>query len=157
MTPDTPLDQVIQLFAEMPGVGRKTAQRLAYFVLNRDNAYAEQLAGALRELKETLCWCAHCYNISHTEICSICQRDDRDRSLLCVVEDAVNVANVERSGSFKGYYHVLQGVLSPVNDIGPGDLRLKELFRRLENEAIQEVILATNPTVEGEATAMYIA
>lgn len=157
MNEETPLDHVIQLFAEMPGIGRKTAQRLAYFVLNKESAYAEQLAQSLKELKDTLCWCNHCYNISNTEICSICRKDDRDRSVLCVVEDAVNVANVERSGSFKGYYHVLQGVLSPVNDIGPGDLRLKELFQRLENEAIHEVILATNPTVEGEATAMYIA
>ena len=154
---DTALEQVIQAFAEMPGIGKKTAQRLAYFVLNREKGYAFNLATALRELKEKLRWCTSCYNISETETCAICRKPDRRASLLCVVEDAVNVVNVERSGSFDGYYHVLQGALSPVNGIGPEELRFKELFQRLKEGAVEEVILATNPTVEGEATAMYLA
>ena len=151
------LDRVIDLFAEMPGIGKKTAQRLAYFMLNREDDYALHLAGALRELRETLRWCARCYHISETDLCHICTMEDRDGTQLCVVEDAVNVANVERSNSFKGYYHVLQGALSPINGIGPEDLRVKELFQRLRDEPIQEMILATNPTVEGEATAMFLA
>ena len=154
---DSPLDRVIRLFSDMPGIGKKTAQRLAYFVLNRETEYAHDLAGALKELKENLCWCGRCYNISGSELCEICSREDRDPSLICVVEDAVNVANVERSGGFRGYYHVLQGVLSPVNGIGPDELRIRELFTRLQKEPVKEVILATNPTVEGEATAMFLA
>jgi len=153
----TALEQVIRAFAEMPGIGKKTAQRLAYFVLNREENYAFGLAAALRDLRENLRWCTSCYNISESETCDICRRTDRRTALLCVVEDAVNVNNVERSGSFDGYYHVLQGVLSPVNGIGPEELRIKELFERLKRGEVEEVILATNPTVEGEATAMYLA
>ncbi len=154
---DSPLERVTQLFAEMPGIGKKTAQRLAYFILNREESYAFELAHALKELKQKLRWCAHCFNISASELCDICRQDERDPALLCVVEDAVNVANIERSRSYKGYYHVLQGVLSPVNGIGPDELKIKELLLRLDKGDVKEVILATNPTVEGEATAMYIA
>ena len=150
------LDRVIQYFSEMPGIGKKTAQRLAYFVLHREGDYAEQMAQALIELKQNLRWCRQCYNISEHDVCEICAQEDRDRGMLCVVEDAVNVANIERSGSYRGYYHVLQGVLSPVNGIGPQDLRMEELFERMKHEDIVEIILATNPTVEGEATAMYL-
>lgn len=150
------LDAVIQAFSEMPGIGKKTAQRLAYYVLHREDAYAEQMAQALADLKKNLRWCQSCYNISESDLCEICTKQDRDHELLCVVEDAANVANIERSGSYRGYYHVLQGALSPVNGIGPEDLRMKELFERLQTKDISEVILATNPTVEGEATAMYL-
>jgi len=150
------LERVVRSFAEMPGIGKKTAQRLAYYVLHREDAYAEQMAQALIDLKKNLRWCAQCYNISELEQCEICLKTDRDHELLCVVEDAVNVANIERSGSFRGYYHVLQGALSPVNGIGPEDLRMKELFERLKHQDVGEIILATNPTVEGEATAMYL-
>lgn len=151
------LDRVIQCFAEMPGIGRKTAQRLAYFVLHREEHFAHEFAEALKELKISLRWCSRCYNISGEALCEVCARPDRKPNLLCVVEDAVNVANIERSGSFDGYYHVLQGALSPMNGIGPDDLRVKELFARLDAGEVDELILATNPTVEGEATAMYIA
>ncbi len=154
---ESPLEQVTQLLGEMPGIGKKTAQRLAYFVLGRENDYAGRLADALKELKERLRWCSRCYNISDAESCEICRQNERDTTMLCVVEDAANVANIERSGGFRGYYHVLQGVLSPVNSIGPDDLKIQELLDRLRVETISEVILATNPTVEGEATAMYIA
>ncbi|MDJ0836437.1 MAG: recombination mediator RecR [Acidobacteriota bacterium] len=154
---DSALDRVIQSFAAMPGIGKKTAQRLAYFVLNQENRFAVDLADALREMKEKLRWCERCYNISETSLCSICSMTNRREGLLCVVEDAVNVNNIERSGSFDGYYHVLQGVLSPVNGIGPDELRVNELFARLDKDPISEVILATNPTVEGEATAMFLA
>ncbi len=151
------LDRVIQCFAEMPGIGRKTAQRLAYFVLSREEGFAFEFAEALRELKRSLRWCSRCYNISGEELCQICARGQRRTNQLCVVEDAVNVANIERSGSFEGYYHVLQGALSPMNGIGPEDLRIRELFERVAGGEVEEVILATNPTVEGEATAMFIA
>lgn len=151
------MERVTQLLGEMPGIGKKTAQRLAYFVLGRENDYAGRLADALKELKERLRWCSRCYNISDAESCEICRQNERDATMLCVVEDAANVANIERSGGFRGYYHVLQGVLSPMNSIGPDDLKIQELLDRLRVETISEVILATNPTVEGEATAMYIA
>lgn len=151
------LDRVIQCFAEMPGIGRKTAQRLAYFVLSREEGFAFEFAEALRELKRSLRWCSRCYNISGQELCHICARGERRVQQLCVVEDAVNVSNIERSGSFEGYYHVLQGALSPMNGIGPDDLRIRELFERVAGGEVEEVILATNPTVEGEATAMFIA
>ena len=154
---DSPMDRTIQLFAEMPGIGKKTAQRLAYYILNRETDYAFELALAVKELKQSLRWCSRCYNISEQELCGICRLETRDPSLLCVVEDAVNIANVEKSAKYHGYYHVLQGVLSPVNGIGPEELKIKELYLRLKQGAIREVILATNPTVEGEATAMYLA
>ncbi|CAM2067976.1 recombination mediator RecR [Sulfidibacter corallicola] len=153
----TALEQVVRLLGEMPGIGSKTAQRLAYYVLSRETAYAHQLGDALRELKDSLQWCRTCYNISAAEMCEICRQDERDHRLICVVEDAANLANIERSGGFKGYYHVLQGVLSPVNGIGPDDLRIQELLARLEDDQVTEIILATNPTVEGEATAMYLS
>ena len=154
---DSALERVIASFAAMPGIGKKTAQRLAYFVLEQEEGYAFGLAEALRDMKERLRWCNRCHNISETELCDICSRESRRASILCVVEDAVNVNNIERSNSFDGYYHVLGGVLSPVNGIGPEDLRIRELLTRLDREPIDEVILATNPTVEGEATAMYVA
>lgn len=151
------LDRVIQCFAEMPGIGKKTAQRLAYFVLSREDSFAVEFAEALHELKRSLRWCSRCYNISGAELCDICARPGRRPNQICVVEDAVNVSNVERSGSFEGYYHVLQGALSPMNGIGPDDLRIRELFQRIGSGEVEEIILATNPTVEGEATAMFIA
>lgn len=153
----SPLDQVIELLGEMPGIGKKTAQRLAFFILNRESDYALQLSRSLQALKETLRWCSSCYNISDLELCEICRQPERNPQVICVVEDAVNVANVERSGGFRGYYHVLQGVLSPVNGVGPDELKINELLARIDAGDVLEVILATNPTVEGEATAMYIA
>ena len=153
----SPLDRVIELMAQMPGIGKKTAQRLAYFVLNRGEGYAEELARALQDLSANVRWCRRCYNISHAELCDVCTQTSRDTAMLCVVEDAANLATVERSGGFRGYYHVLQGVLSPVNGIGPDELRIEELTKRVAEGEVKEVILATNPTVEGEATAMYIA
>lgn len=153
-----PLEQVIDLFAEMPGIGKRTAQRLTYFLLNREADYAAHLAAAIAEMRSQLRPCERCFNISHTDLCGICQDHKREAGLLCVVEDAVNAANIERSGGFRGYYHVLCGVLSPVNGIGPDDLRIRELLLRLQKEdGVEELILATNPTVEGEATAMYVA
>lgn len=151
------LDRVTNLLAEMPGVGKKSAQRLAFFILNQPDQYAEDLADAVTRLKANLRWCTACFNISHQEVCDICAKQDRDRGLLCVVEDAANLATVERSGGYRGYYHVLQGVLSPVNGIGPEELRVRELLERLRQEPVEEVILATNPTLEGEATAGYLA
>ena len=153
----SPLDRVVELLGEMPGVGKKTAQRLAYFILNRDDRYVQELTQSLVSLKEQLRWCTRCYNISAEDLCDICRQTDRDETLLCVVEDAANVAIVERSGGFRGNYHVLGGVLSPVNGVGPEELRIRELLNRLSQGQVLEVVLATNPTVEGEATAMYLA
>lgn len=158
MSQSGPLERVIDLFAEMPGIGKRTAQRLTYFLLNREPDYAAHLASAIADMRAQLRPCERCFNISHTDVCNICQDAKREDTLLCVVEDAVNVSNIERSGGFRGFYHVLGGVLSPVNGIGPDDLRVKELLLRLQKEdAVEELILATNPTVEGEATAMYLA
>lgn len=154
---DSPLDRLTSLFGEMPGIGKKTAQRLAYFVLSREPGYAEELSLTIKELRQNLRWCERCYNLSETDLCSICQQTNRDGSQLCVVEDAANVSVIERSGGYRGNYHVLQGVLSPVNGIGPDELRISELLKRLDEDPVGELILATNPTVEGEATAMYIA
>jgi len=150
------LDRVVELLAKMPGIGRRTAQRLAFFVLAQDDSYAFELAQSLRGLKEQLRYCRECHNISQAEQCGICADPGRRRSVICVVEDAVSLANIERAGSFDGIYHVLGGALSPMHGIGPNELKIRELLNRLAQLPAQEVILATNPTVEGEATAMYL-
>ena len=141
----------------MPGIGKKTAQRLAYFVLHREEGYAFEFAAALRELKENLQWCQRCYNVSEREICEICAIEGRRTSVLCVVEDAVNVANIERSGSFDGYYHVLQGYCLLSTGLVPPIFGSRNCSNVWNETMMNEVIIATNPTVEGEATAVYLA
>lgn len=150
------LTHLAEQFGRLDGVGRKSALRMAYAVLGMDDEQAREFAEAILEAKEKIHFCPVCQNLTDREICSVCSDLDRDRSVICVVEDARAVAALERVREYRGLYHVLHGVISPVNGVGPDDLKLKELLGRLDGE-IKEVIVATNPTVEGEATAMYIA
>ena len=155
-----PLAKLIEHFRALPGIGSKTAVRLAYHVLDMDAAKARALAEAIVEAREKIGFCSVCCNLSDQDPCAICASEKRDRSKICVVEQPQDVAAVERMKDYKGLYHVLHGSLSPLSGIGPENLRVKELLHRLEGEAgaeVQEIIMATNPTVEGEATAMYLA
>jgi recombination protein RecR len=151
------LDRAVELIARLPGIGRKTAQRLAFFIVNQEDRYVYDLAEAIAHLKSQLNTCPSCFNFCHGLSCAICGAANRDTSLLCVVEDANSLSQIERSGAFKGLYHVLQGALSPVHGMGPEALRIEELLSRLVHLPAREIILATNPTLEGEATAIYLA
>ena len=152
-----PLAKLIEHFRELPGIGAKTAVRLAYHVLDMEAGEAKALAGAIIEAKEKIGFCNTCFNLSDRNPCAICASTERDRSVICVVEQPQDVAAMERMRDYKGLYHVLHGALSPLEGVGPGDIRIKELLGRLQDENIKEIIMATNPNVEGEATAMYIA
>ena len=152
-----PLAKLIEHFRALPGIGNKTAVRLAYHVLDMDAGEARALAGAIIEAKEKIGFCNTCFNLSDRNPCAICASTERDHSLICVVEQPQDVAAMERMRDFRGVYHVLHGALSPLEGVGPGDIRIKELLGRLADETVKEVIMATNPNVEGEATAMYIA
>ena len=152
-----PLAKLIEHFRSLPGIGAKTAVRLAYHVFDMDVEKAKALAGAIIEAKEKIGFCNTCFNLSDTNPCAICASDTRDRSLICVVEQPRDVAAFERMRDYKGLYHVLHGVLSPLEGIGPENIRIKELLGRLYDADVKEVIVATNPNVEGEATAMYIS
>ncbi len=152
-----PMARVIDELKRLPGVGPKSAQRIAFFLLKLENGEAEQLSEAIRELKQSIQLCEICKNITDTSPCMICQDPMRDQHLLCIVEDSANLVPIEQTGHFRGRYHILQGVLSPLHGIGPEQLHLDSLADRVRTEEIQEVVIATNPTVEGEATAFYIA
>ena len=152
-----PLANLIEHFRALPGIGQKTAVRLAYHVLDMDAAAAKSLAGAILEAKEKIGYCSTCFNLSDRNPCAICDDEKRDHSVICVVEQPQDVAAMERMHEYKGVYHVLHGALSPLEGVGPDDLRIKELLTRLYDTSVQEIIMATNPNVEGEATAMYIA
>lgn len=151
-----PITRVVLALSKLPGIGPKSAQRLAYHLLGSPDADIEELANALLNLKGGLAVCSVCYNVAESDPCSICSDMQRDRALLCVVERPSDIPPVERTGRFHGYYHVLHGSLNPARGIGPDELKVRELLPRLRNGAVTEVILATNPTVEGEATAMYV-
>ena len=151
------LARLIEQFERMPGIGRKTAQRLAFHVLNLSDSEAQGFAQAILDAHEKIHRCAVCCNLSENELCPICSRADRDTTTVCVVEDPRDVLAIERTHEFDGTYHVLHGVISPMNGIGPEELTIKELIARMSSGEITEVIMATNPTVEGEATAMYIS
>jgi recombination protein RecR len=151
-----PLEQVIHELTKLPTIGKKTAQRLAFHLLQAPREEAEALAAAIRELRERIRFCKECFNLAESELCPICADPRRDRSLLCVVEDAANLLAVERTRAYKGLYHVLGGSLSPLRDRGPDDLRLRELMDRVREGEFSEAVLATNPDVEGEATAVYV-
>jgi recombination protein RecR len=151
-----PIARVARAFSRLPGIGPKSAQRLAYHLLNSSDADIEELADSLRALKGSVVICSSCFNVTDSSPCSICTDPQRDRSFLCVVERPSDIAPIERTGKYHGRYHVLHGALSPSKGIGPDDLRIRELLPRLRSEEVSELILATNPTVEGEATAMYI-
>jgi recombination protein RecR len=156
VTPE-PVERLIEAFAQLPGVGPKTASRLTFYLLRRPAEQSESLADALRDLKQRITFCDTCFNITEVSPCPICQDDDRDRSILCVVEEPLDVIAIDRTGEYRGLYHVLHGAISPVDGIGPDELRVHELVARVRAEPVQELLLATNPNMEGEATAMYIA
>lgn len=141
----------------MPGIGPKSAQRIAFHLLKLSKPDATRLAEAIVNAKDKVSWCARCFNVSEGELCSFCSDERRDATVVCVVEEPRDVVAVERTQEYRGRYHVLQGAISPIEGIGPDQLKIKELLARLEPEGIQEVILCTNPNIEGEATAMYLA
>ena len=151
-----PVARLVEELAKLPGIGPKTAQRLAVFIIGGSREDADNLATAIQEAKEKIGYCSTCYNLTDKDPCQICDSAQRDRSLICVVEEPRDVVSIERTREFKGLYHVLHGAISPMEGIGPGDLKMRELLQRLD-ESVQEVVIATDPNVEGEATAMYLA
>lgn len=150
------ISRLIDEFSRLPGVGSKTAQRLAFHVLNMDIKQAENLSEAIIEAKRSVKYCKVCGNYTDSDLCSICSNEARNKDVICVVQDPRDVMAMERTREFKGLYHVLHGAISPLGGIGPDDIRIKELLSRIDSET-SEVIVATNPNVEGEATAMYIS
>ena len=150
-------EELIDAFASLPGIGRKSAQRLAFHVLSLPEAEALSFADAITEAKRSVHTCRICQNLTEGEICSICASDRRDHSTICVVSEPRDVLSIERGHEYNGSYHVLHGVLSPMSHVGPEDIRIKELLHRVAEEDVSEVIMATNPDTEGEATAMYIS
>jgi len=151
-----PLERVIQELCKLPSIGRKSAQRLAFHLLKASGDEVSALAQALLDLHGQIRFCRDCFNFSDQDLCPICADPRRDRTLLCIVEEATNLAALERSAVFKGLYHVIGGAISPLKNIGPDQLHLRELMERMQKEEFKEVILATNPNVEGEATAVYL-
>jgi len=152
-----PVGRLIEALQRLPGIGPRTAQRLTFYLLKRPAGEAKELAQALLDLTTEIVHCSRCFNVTDRDPCRICQNPGRDGRLLCVVEEPNDLLAMERTGEYRGRYHVLLGALSPLDGIGPEDLKVRELLARLEAEAVQEVILATNPNVEGEATAIYLA
>lgn len=151
------IQKLLDEFERLPGIGPKSAQRIVYWLLNTDRATALRLSDAIVEVKDTVRFCRQCFNYAEGDLCEICASDKRDRSIICVVSEPRDIPPIERTGAFSGLYHVLGGVLSPLDGIGPDQLHIKELMSRLADGAVQEVILATNPNVEGETTASYLA
>lgn len=152
-----PIGRIAQELARLPGIGQKSAMRLAYFIASMPEDQVRSLASALWNGRKAIRYCRICGNFSTDDVCDICQNEDRHNGQICVVRDPRDVAAIERMRDFKGLYHVLHGTLSPMNGIGPDDIRIKELISRLSDDSITEVILCTNPDIEGEATATYIA
>jgi len=152
-----PIARLIQELSKLPGIGPKTAQRLAFHLVFLSLPEVQRLAQAIVEAKEKIIHCSTCYNLADADPCPICRSEKRDRSTICVVEEPRDVVAMEKTREYKGLYHVLQGAISPMDGIGPDDIRVKELVQRLSSPDIREVILATNPNIEGEATAMYLA
>jgi recombination protein RecR len=152
-----PVQALIDELGRLPGIGPKSAQRIAFYLLKVDAADAKRLARAIEEAKDRVSWCRRCFNIAEGELCNFCRDERRDSKILCVVEEPRDIVAVERTQEFRGRYHVLQGAISPIEGIGAEQLRIKELLARLDGEGVEEVILATNPNIEGEATAMYLA
>ena len=152
-----PVQSLVEEFGRLPGIGPKSAQRLAFHILNAEAADAERLARAIVEVKEKVRFCARCFNVSELEECRICRDTRRDPTVICVVEEPRDVLAIERTGEFRGRYHVLGGAISPIDGVGPDQLRIKELAARIGTEDVREVVVATNPNIEGEATASYLA
>lgn len=152
-----PLAKLIGEFAKLPGIGYKTAQRLAFHILSLDDAEAQALADSITEAKREMKYCSICGNLTDQDLCAICSDQSRRTDVICVVESPKDVAAMERIREFNGQYHVLNGVISPMEGVGPEDINLRSLIKRLQNSDVRELIIATNPNIEGEATAMYIA
>ena len=152
-----PLTRLVEQFQKLPGIGAKSAQRLAFHILRTPREDTERLSEALRDVKERVTYCSTCNNITDVDPCPFCTSPSRNQRVICVVEEPQNVSVVERTGGFKGVYHVLMGVLSPLPGVGPDDIKIKGLLSRVGVADVDEVIVATNPTVEGEATALYLA
>ncbi len=151
-----PVSRLIAELEKLPGIGPKTAQRLTYYILRQPESEVRSLAQALLDVKTRVRFCVECFNISEDELCPICRSPDRDRSVICVMEEPLHVLALERTGRYRGLYHVLHGVISPLNGILPENLRIDELVERVRRHAVREVILATNPNLEGDTTASYI-
>ena len=151
-----PVARLVDEFHKLPGIGPKTAQRLTYYLVRMPEEQARSLAEAILAVKDRIVLCSRCYNITESDPCAVCTDPDRDPTRICVVEEALDVLALERTRAYKGLYHVLHGVISPMNGIGPDDLKIQPLLGRVRSEDIQELILATNPNLEGEATSMYI-
>src|SRR5205809_2499928 len=152
-----PVQRLIAELSRLPGIGQRTAQRLAFHILRSDDADALGLAESIREVKEKVGLCEVCFNLAEASRCRICEDASRDRSLICVVEEPSDVIPIERTGEYRGLYHVLGGALSPIDGIDPEDLKISELVRRTDDNEVSEIVLATNPTTTGEATALHIA
>lgn len=152
-----PVQDLIDELAKLPGIGRKTAQRLAFHLLKIDAAAAKKLASSIVVMKDTVRFCPKCFNFAAGDLCEYCSDPRRDDAIVCVVEEAPDIVSIEKTGEFRGRYHVLGGAISPIDGIGPDDLHLQELLTRISSDGVREVIVATNPNVEGEATAMYLA
>jgi recombination protein RecR len=151
------IEKLIESFEKLPSIGHKTAIRLAFYILNSSQEETNEFVSSILDAKKNLKYCNTCYNISDTDPCPICSNEKRDKSCICVVEDVKDIIAMERTHEFKGVYHVLHGSISPMNGIGPDDIKIKELLSRLMDGTVKEVILATNPRVEGEATAIYLS
>lgn len=151
------LQKLLDELERLPGIGAKSAQRIAYWMLNTESATVLRLADAITEVKSTVHFCSRCFNYAEGELCEICQSDNRDGSTICVVAEPRDIAAIERTGVFRGVYHVLGGELAPMDGVGPDNLHIAELLSRLSSDEVNEIILATNPNVEGETTAAYIA
>lgn len=152
-----PIANLIEQLSKLPGIGRKTAQRLAFHILEMDNLDADMLSGAIIDAKEKIKLCSICCDLTENDPCNLCRDENRDESMICVVEGPKDKIAMERSREYKGQYHILHGVISPMDNIGPSDIRIKELINRLSDDKVKEIIVATNPTVEGDATALYLS
>lgn len=151
------LQKLLDELERLPGVGPKSAQRIAYWMLNTDRETVVRLADAITEVKDAVRFCSRCFNYAEGDLCEICRSHDRDHGMICVVSEPRDIPPIERTGAFKGVYHVLGGELSPMDGVGPDDLHIAELLRRLSDPSVREVIIATNPNVEGETTAAYLS
>jgi recombination protein RecR len=154
---EVPVQNLVDELGRLPGIGPKSAQRIAFYLLKAAPEDAKRLARAIVDAKDRVSWCRRCFNIAEGELCAFCRDERRESTVLCVVEEPRDIVAVERTQEFKGRYHVLLGAISPIEGIGPEQLRIKELLVRIPDEGVEEVILATNPNIEGEATAMYLA
>lgn len=151
------IERLLEELERLPGVGPKSAQRIAYHILRTDAESTQRLADAIGEVKRTIHFCPRCFNFAEGEVCGVCSDPERDESIICVVEEPRDVVAIERTGEFSGLYHVLHGAISPIDGIGPDQLRMRELIERLSDESVSEVLVATNPNAEGETTALYLA